>query len=168
MDSLKDRIIGTIEPTMTDMGYELVRLDLQRGAKDNLRLQIMAEPADGRTMTVEDCAAISRSLSAVLDVEDPISSQYDLEVSSPGIDRPLTREKDFAVWAGFEAKVEMAHPQDGRRRFKGRLMGLEDGRIRMETQEGAFDLPVAGVQKAKLVLTDELIDAVQAADAPKQ
>jgi len=122
----------------------------------------MAERRDRQPMTVEDCAEISRSVSALLDVEDPIPSAYSLEVSSPGIDRPLTRAQDFERFAGFEAKVETHRPVDGRKRFRGRLLGLDEAsqvRLEIETQEVL--IPYADIHRAKLVLTDDLIAAAQ-------
>jgi len=149
------RIEDIVAPTIVGMGYELVRVAMSRGGT----LQIMIEPADGRPMDVEACATLSRALSAVLDVEDPIAGSYTLEVSSPGIDRPLTREKDFTRWAGHVARVETAQPIDGRRRFKGTLLGLADGSIRLRLEDGKeVHLPLAEVTKAKLELTDALLD----------
>jgi ribosome maturation factor RimP len=149
------RIEDIVAPTIVGMGYELVRVAMSRGGT----LQIMIEPADGRPMDVEACATLSRALSAVLDVEDPIAGSYTLEVSSPGIDRPLTREKDFARWTGHMARVETAQPIDGRRRFKGTLLGLADGSIRLRLEDGKeVPLPLADVTKAKLELTDALLD----------
>lgn len=123
-------------------------------------LQIMAERPDG-TMNVEGCTELSRTLSAVLDVEDPIRGNYDLEVSSPGIDRPLVRERDFERYAGFEAKVELAVPQEGQRRFRGLLQGLDEGLVVLQTDQGMAYLPFEDIDNAKLVLTDALIDAHQ-------
>jgi ribosome maturation factor RimP len=155
----QQRLEALISPTLESMGYELVRVMFQ--GKSRPTLQIMAERKDGVAMTVEDCAAISRSLSAVLDVEDPIAGAYVLEVSSPGIDRPLVRAKDFAQWAGFEAKVETALPIAGRKRFKGRLLGIDgEGLVGIATDTGEAHIPLADVRSAKLVLTDELIAAV--------
>ena len=108
-------------------------------------------------MGVDDCAAVSRMVSALLDVEDPIVDSYNLEVSSPGIDRPLTRLKDFERWAGFDARVEMTDPVGGRRRFSGRLKGVQDGLVTIDTGEEEVALPFAGMAKAKLLLTDELV-----------
>src|SRR5262249_52468648 len=117
------------------------------------------EPADGRAMDVEACATLSRAMSAVLDVEDPIPSAYTLEVSSPGIDRPLTREKDYARWAGHVAPIELAQPIEGQRRFKGTLLRLEDGAVKLKGDDGReAHLPLANITKAKLELTDRLID----------
>lgn len=152
-----DRIEQIITPSVEGMGYEVVRVQLTGGERPVL--QIMAERADRAAMTVEDCADISRALSAVLDVEDPISGAYTLEVSSPGIDRPLTRPNDYVRFAGFEAKVDMRVAVDGRKRWKGVLRGLEEGLIVLEHEQGMSRLPLDGVQKARLVLTDALIKA---------
>jgi ribosome maturation factor RimP len=152
---LTERISQMIEPSMTEMGYELVRVSIN--GKRNLTLQIMAEPADGRDMGVDDCAKVSRMVSALLDVEDPISDAYNLEVSSPGIDRPLTRLKDFDKWSGFDARIEMNDAVDGRRRFSGRLKGVRGDQVVIDTEEQEVALPFAGMAKAKLLLTDELV-----------
>ncbi len=166
MTDLLRRIEEIVTPTIVGMGYELVRISMSRGGT----LQIMIEPADGRPMDVEDCATLSRALSAVLDVEDPISGAYTLEVSSPGIDRPLTREKDYVRWAGHLARVETARPIDGRRRFKGTLLGLENGSVKLKLDDGKeAHLPLSAVSKAKLELTDALLDEHRragAAEAP--
>jgi len=151
-----EKIKAIVEPVVESMGFELVRVTF--GGQGRPRLQIMAERADG-TMTVDDCASLSQELSAVLDVEDPIESDYVLEVSSPGIDRPLTRRKDFERWAGFEAKLEMRTPIEGRRRFTGRLKGLDGERVILRVDDGEVGLPLEEVQKAKLVMTDDLIDS---------
>jgi ribosome maturation factor RimP len=157
---LEARLTALITPSLDAMGYELVRVQFQ--GKTHPTLQIMAERADRAPMTVDDCAAISRSLSAFLDVEDPIQGGYVLEVSSPGIDRPLTRPKDFQAWAGFEAKLESLVSVDGRKRFRGRLVGLEGDAVRITLESGDACVPLADLKSAKLVLTDELIDAVTA------
>ena len=152
------KVVQIIEETATSMGFELIRVTFGGGRTQTL--QIMAENPDG-TMLVEDCARLSREVSALLDVEDPVAGEYMLEVSSPGIDRPLTRAKDFVRWAGFEIKIELrTGNEDGRRRFKGRLNSLEDGIIRMTTVEGE-DVAVSydDMLKAKLLLTDELLKA---------
>lgn len=153
---LNERIRELIEPTVEALGFELVRVTYGGGRTPVL--QIMAERPDG-TMGIEDCEALSREVSALLDVEDPIPGEYNLEVSSPGIDRPLTRAKDFQRWQGFEAKLELDATLDGRRRFSGRLGGLDGEEVLVDTQEGPARLPLARVVKAKLVLTDELIAA---------
>ncbi len=155
------RIEELIAPTLEDMGYALVRVQLS-GGKGTPRLQVMAERHDGQAMTVEDCAAISRAISPILDVEDPITSAYTLEVSSPGIDRPLVKPADFDRFAGFEAKLESARPVDGRRRFHGRLQGTADGAVRILTEGTEYRVPLAEVQKARLVITDELLAAAAA------
>ncbi|HYD32815.1 MAG TPA: ribosome maturation factor RimP [Azospirillaceae bacterium] len=151
------RIEQIITPPIEAMGYEIVRVQVSGGQRPIL--QVMAERADGAPMTVEDCADVSRALSALLDVEDPIPSAYTLEVSSPGIDRPLTRLKDFERWAGFEARVETRLPIDGRKRFRGILKGVTDDRIQMDLPEGPAAIPFDALQRAKLVLTDALIKA---------
>ena len=155
---LQNRLEALIAPSLDAMGYELIRVQLQ--GKQRLTLQIMADRKDGVMMAVEDCADISRSLSALLDVEDPITGAYSLEVSSPGIDRPLTRAKDFVQWAGFEAKLESSQPIEGRKRFKGKVLGLDDeGNVRLLIESGEVAIPFADVRGAKLVLSDELIAA---------
>jgi len=152
------RTIETVlAPALEAMGYVLVRVRLLGGRKKTL--QIMAERGDGVPMTVEDCAEISRTASAILDVEDPVPGAYDLEVSSPGIDRPLVRLEDFERYAGFEAKVEASVPIDGQRRFRGRLKGTADGRVRMALADREVEIPFADIRDAKLMLTDELIAA---------
>ena len=142
------------------MGYRLVRVSAsaQRGAT----LQVMVERVDEAGMTVDDCATISRSVSALLDVADPIAGAYTLEVSSPGIDRPLVRPEDYDRYAGFEARVELNQPVGGRKRFRGRLLGRADGHIRLSTEAGEALLPLAGIARAKLLLTDDLIAAAAA------
>ena len=137
------------------LGFELVRIQLSRGV--NAKLQIMAERCDETGMTVDDCALISRTAEAILDVENPIEEPYVLEVSSPGIDRPLTRMADFARFSGFEVKVEIKLPLDGRRRFKGKLLGVEDTAVKLATPDEEISLDFSNIAKAKLVLTDELI-----------
>ncbi len=156
MTDLLRRIEDIVAPTVVGMGFELVRVAMSRGGGT---LQIMIEPADGRPMDVEDCANVSRALSAVLDVEDPIPAAYTLEVSSPGIDRPLTREKDYVRWVGHLARVETTEPVEGRRRFKGMLLGLENGAVRLKLEDGTDALvPLAIVSRAKLEMTDALLD----------
>lgn len=155
---LEDRISALVAPSLKGMGYDLVRVLMQ--GRRSLTLQVMAERRDGLPMTVDDCADISRALSAILDVEDPISGAYTLEVSSPGIDRPLTRPQDYERYAGFEAKIETSRPLDGRKRFRGRVLGLDDdGAVRLAVETGEVAIPLAEIKNAKLVLTDELIAA---------
>lgn len=157
-----DQVVSIIEPSLADLGYELVRVHYGGGHKP--LLQIMLDRIDGEEITIDDCTLASRTISALLDVADPISEAYELEVGSPGIDRPLTRAKDFDSFAGFEAKVELKQAVDGRRRFRGRLLGLDEGMVRLadpDSEDEEIVLPVSDVAKAKLMLTDELIAAAQ-------
>lgn len=156
-------IEALIEPSMEDLGFELVRVILTGGY--NPTLQIMADRRDGKPMTVEDCTAISRQVSAIMDVEDPIEGHYVLEVSSPGIDRPLTRLKDFDRFKGHQARVELKLLTDGRRRFKAEIIGPKgDGDVEFDADGDRFQVEFGLIQKAKLVLTDALI-AARAAEA---
>jgi ribosome maturation factor RimP len=161
------RIAGIVEPIVADLGYDLVRVKLS--GLNGATLQIMAERPDG-TMAVEDCELISRNVSPALDVADPIDREYHLEVSSPGIDRPLTRAKDFERWAGHEAKVELDQAGvDGRKRFRGTLLGVRGdafGLRLLDTPDaGEVWLPLADLGEAKLLLTDALIKAAPQAAA---
>jgi len=156
---LPARIAAIIEPALEGRGFRLVRVALS--GREGKTLQVMAERPDG-SMTIEDCEAISREISALLDVNDPIAGAYRLEVSSPGIDRPLVRPSDFEDWAGHEAKIELTEPIDGRKRFRGTLEGFEDGEIRIDVDLGeagrqVMGLPIGLVGEAKLVLTEDLI-----------
>ena len=151
------RVEKLIAPALGEMGYDLVRVRLLGGKPP--RLQVMAERRDGVAMTVDDCAEISHVLSALLDAEDPIDDSYLLEVSSPGIDRPLTRLADFQRFSGFEAKIELQRPLDGRRRFRGRLLGVEDQSVLLRMEGQSVSLPFADIGDAKLVLTDDLLAA---------
>jgi ribosome maturation factor RimP len=157
------RIATAIEPVIEDIGYRLVRV--QMSGRDGQTLQIMAERSDG-TMSAGDCERVSHAVSPVLDVLDPIAGAFHLEVSSPGIDRPLVRPSDFEDWAGHEAKIELTEMVSGRKRFKGVIEGYEDGEVRVAadiTVKGqpktteVLGFPVALVADARLVLTDELI-----------
>ncbi|WP_424178108.1 ribosome maturation factor RimP [Yoonia sp. TsM2_T14_4] len=148
------RIAEIITPVIEDMGFEVVRVRLMTGKESTL--QIMVQRPDG-TIEVDQCAQISTAISAVLDVEDPIVDVYTLEVSSPGIDRPLTRLKDFDQWKGFEAKIETEELIDGRRRFKGELAGIDGDEVLIDIDEGTIGLKFAWLSDAKLVLTDDLI-----------
>lgn len=148
------RIAEIITPVVEDMGFEVVRVRLMSG-KETI-LQIMVQRPDGQ-IEVDECGQVSTAISATLDVEDPIVEVYNLEVSSPGIDRPLTRLKDFDQWQGFEAKIETDELIDGRRRFKGELAGTQDDEILITIEEGTIGLKFAWLSDAKLVLTDELI-----------
>ena len=157
------RVAALAEPVLTDMGYRLVRIKTFGST-----VQIMAERPDG-TFTIDDCEKFSRSFSPLLDVADVISDKYHLEISSPGIDRPLVRPNDFEIWAGHEIKIEMAVAQAGRKRFRGSLEGYHDGEVRLfidNPAKGAerllVGLPFVDISEAILVLTDELIEAAKA------
>lgn len=156
---LAARYAELVEPVLAGLGFRLVRVTVT--GREGKTLQVMAERPDG-TISVDDCEAISRQVSPLLDVHDMISGSYRLEISSPGIDRPLVRPSDFEDWAGHEAKVELKEPIDGRKRFRGTLEGFEDGEVRLVVdldQQGRQHLgfPIALIGDAKLVLTDELI-----------
>lgn len=148
------RLAEIITPVIEGLGFELVRVRLMGG--NTKTLQIMADRPEGG-IDVDDCGKISTAVSAVLDVEDPIDDQYNLEVSSPGIDRPLTRLKDFDVWDGYEARIETTEMIDGRKRFKGHLRGTEGEEVLIEIEEGTIGLKFDWLADAKLILTDELI-----------
>lgn len=153
----QESLEALIEPTLAGMGYELVRVVIS--GRDRPTLQVMAERSDGGPMTLDDCETVSRALSAKLDVEDPIASSYTLEVSSPGIDRPLVRAKDYQRFAGHVARVETRAPISGRRRFTGRIIRADEARVCVAIEEGEIDIPLAEIARAKLLLTDELIAA---------
>ena len=161
------RVAAVIEPVLADLGYRLVRVKLS-GAT----LQIMAERPDG-SFTIDDCEKASRAISPLLDVADVIATRYQLEVSSPGIDRPLVRPADFETWTGHEAKIEMAVPVAGRKRFRGDLEGFHDGEVRLfiDNPEGGGEpllvgVPFAEIGAAHLVLTDKLIASARARRTP--
>ena len=152
-----ERLIG---PSLEGMGFRLVRVSYGGGGRPVL--QIMAEPADGSPMSVEHCAEISRVVSAILDVEDPIPSAYTLEVTSPGIDRPLVSRDDYRRFAGFEAKLELNRAVDGRKRFRGKVEAVDaEDYVPVTEEAGRFLLPFSDIIKAKLMLTDELLAASQ-------
>jgi ribosome maturation factor RimP len=157
MTPLEERLIGIVEPVAEAAGFELVRLRVS-GSK-NKTLQIMAERPDG-TMTAEDCAKLSRAISPVLEEDDPIADPYTLEVSSPGIDRPLTRLKDYDRWDGFEAKIELHQAMENQKRFRGTLAGVEDDNVLfdIEGEEDTAVIPFALIETGKLILTDALIE----------
>lgn len=160
------RVAALVEPVLESMSYRLVQVRLMGG--DDAILEIMAERADG-SMTVEDCEAVSHAVSPLLDVHDPVDGAYRLQISSPGIDRPLVRPADFERWAGYEVKIELKEPISGRKRFRGPIEGYEDGEARIEIEipdagKQIVGLPVAMISSAKLVLTDELVrDALRRA-----
>ena len=146
-----------IAPALSNLGFDCVRIQFSGGSVQAARavLQIMAEPFEDREMTVEDCAEISRHVAAVLDVEDPINQAYTLEVSSPGIDRPLTREVDFERFSGEQVKITLLQMQDGQKRFKGRLNGIDKaGIVKIETRTGQISFAYSDIDTAKLDPTE--------------
>lgn len=156
---LEGQIADLIEPALEDLGYRLVRVRIMGRAEQTL--QVMAERPDG-TIAIEDCVEISRQLSPLLDAHDPITGKYNLEVSSPGIDRPLVRPSDFEDWSGFEAKVELNELLDGRKRFRGIVEGYTDGELRLEVELDQIGLHVIGlplnlIEEARLLLSDDLV-----------
>lgn len=163
--SLEARLAAIVSPTLEGMGYELVRVTVQ--GRDRPTVQVMADRADGSQITVADCEAISRTLSAVLDVEDPIPGAWSLEISSAGIDRPLTRIKDWNRFAGHLARAETVAPIDGRRRFNGIVLGANDTAAKLRLDDGSeISLPLTAIRRAKLVLTDALIEATATPPRP--
>lgn len=166
-NGLEARIAAMVEPAIVDLGFRLVRVKLS--GLNGFTLQIMAERPDG-TMTVDDCEAVSRAVTPVLDVEDPIDREYNLEISSPGIDRPLVRAIDFERWRGHLAKLELAVPRDGRKRFRGEIRAVEAGELVLRLEDLPDDgepdvrLPLADIAEARLVLTDALVEASLKAD----
>lgn len=143
---------------MDAMGYTLVLVRLGDGMKRKT-LTVMAERKDEVMMSFDDCAEISHTVSALLDVEDLIATAYNLEVSSPGLDRPLTRLADYTRFAGYEAKIETMLPIDGRKRFRGVVKGVDDTRVQLSMPEGEVAIPFSGIRTAKLVMTDALVEA---------
>ncbi len=156
----KHHLQDMLEPTINNLGFDLVRI-LTIG-NVNPTLQIMIERKDRQNMVVDDCATVSRAISAVLDEKDPISGKYTLEVSSPGLDRPLVNLENFVRFAGFEAKVETDTEIEKRKRFKGRIVRVENDNIILLMDDKEWTIPFSAVAKAKLLLTDELIAAAQA------
>ncbi len=155
---LEAKIAGMITPQLSHLGYELVRVAVL--GRERPTVQVMADRADGSLINVEDCERITRAISAVLDVEDPLPSAWTLEVSSAGIDRPLTRVKDWNRFAGHQARVEMLMPVDGRRRFTGIVLGADEAHARLRLDDGTdVALPFSDMRRAKLLLTDALIAA---------
>jgi ribosome maturation factor RimP len=165
------RVARIAEPVIEQLGYRLVRIKIS--ASEGCTIQIMAERPDG-SMTVEDCETISRALSPVFDVDEPVASAYRLEISSPGIDRPLVRRSDFEAFAGHLVKIEMDVPAEGRKRFRGILAGVDGDNAKLRLDDAAEDdaivlLPIADMAEAKLVLTDELVtEALRAEKAAKR
>ena len=152
-------IARDIEPEVKNLGYELVRVAMIGGTSDPT-LQVMAERPDTRQLALADCEAISRRLSDWLDSNDPIDGGYRLEVSSPGIDRPLTRLRDYVDWAGHEARIGLAEPRDGRKQFSGMLQGIDGETVKILGKDGQdYAFPFSAISSAKLLLTDKLINA---------
>lgn len=154
----KHPIYDMVAPTIENMGFDVVRI--MTIGQQNPTVQIMIERKDGENLVVDDCAAVSRAVSEILDEKDPIDGEYSLEVSSPGLDRPLTKPEHFARFAGYETKIETDTAVDGRKRFKGKIIALDDGDvIRFAMDDKEYNIPFDAVAKAKLVLTDELLNA---------
>jgi ribosome maturation factor RimP len=147
-----------IEPEVKALGFDLVRVAMIGGSSDPT-LQVMAERPETRQLNLDDCQAISRRLSDLLDAKDPIEGSYRLEVSSPGIDRPLTRRQDFSDWAGHEARLKFAEPLEGARQVSGTLKGIEGDVVVILTTKGPREVPYTSIASAKLLLTDSLINA---------
>jgi ribosome maturation factor RimP len=169
---LAARVAGIAEPVIENLGFRLVRVRVS--STDGCTLQIMAEREDG-TLSIEDCEAVSRALSPVLDVADPVEQAYRLEISSPGMDRPLVRRSDFQRYAGHVAKIEMAIPVNGRRRFRGTILGVEGGAARIRPDDAPEDaarevlLLIDEMEAAKLVVTDQLVsDALKRSKAAER
>lgn len=154
---LEKRIEEIIGPVVHELGFEIVRIQLF--GDHNPRLQVMAEPLEGDVMTVEHCATISRTVSAILDVDDLIDSGYTLEVSSPGLDRPLVKLRDFERFTGFEARIETVQSVDGRRRFSGRLGKVDDEAVTIAVDGEDMVIPYLDINRAKLLVTDEVLAA---------
>ena len=153
---IEERVIALVEPTATQLGYRIVRVRLSGNRRKTL--QIMAERISDGQMGIDDCTRLSRALSPVFDLEDPVQGEFSLEISSPGIDRPLMRIEDFERFVGHEAKLETTAMIDGRRRFKGEIMGVDGDEIRLRVPEGdELRLKIGGLSEARLVLTDKLI-----------
>jgi len=161
MTVLRERLIVLIEPLLERLGYELVELEYSAGRAHGA-LRLFIDKAEG--VGVGDCERVSREVSALLDVEDPIAGAYSLEVSSPGIDRPLTRPKDYERFLGHEAKVETNAPIDGRKRFKGPIKSVDANAVELTVEGADIRVPFGAVHKAKLVLTDALIALHQATE----
>jgi len=153
------RVEELIAPSLEALGFELIRV--RYSGAGHPTLQIMIERLDRAPLTIDECATASNSISALLDVEDPINEAYNLEVSSPGLDRPLTRIGDFERFAGFEAKIELAALINGRKRYRGQLLGVEGGNVRISADGIVAMLPFTVIKNAKLILTDELISAAE-------
>ena len=167
---LEARVVQIIEPVIEDLGFDLVRVRIT--GTNGCTVQIMAERPDG-SMTIEGCETISRAISPVLDVEDPVDGEYHLEISSPGIDRPLVRVRDFEAWIGFEIKLELSVGLDGRRRFRGIIEAVEGQELLLTLPDAPADkpstvrLPLTDLAEAKLVMTDNLMELALKAQSAK-
>lgn len=157
--ALEEKISAIIAPSLEEMGYEIVRVQMQEGHRKIL--QIMLDRADDTEISIDDCERASRQISALMDVEDPIEGNYNLEVSSPGIDRPLTRKKDFERYKGFDAKIALLMPQNGRKRFSGALGEVKEETVMITLSENGeeVELPFDQISTAKLVMNDALLAA---------
>ena len=153
--NLSERIHNLIKASVEELGYDVVRVQIMGNEK--IVIQIMAERKDNRGMSVEDCSVLSRTISTLLEVDDPICGAYTLEVSSPGLDRPLTQLSGFERFQGLEAKIETNKTFDSRHRYKGHLLGVEDGTVKILVDGAELKIPYSDIRKAKLILTDELI-----------
>lgn len=163
----KHPIYDLVAPVIENMGFDVVRI--MTIGQQNPTVQIMIERQDGENLVVDDCAAVSRAVSAILDEKDPIDGEYSLEVSSPGLDRPLTKPEHFARFVDYEAKIETDEAVDGRKRFKGKIIALDNGNvIRFAMDDKEYNIPFEAVSKAKLVLTDELLNAFMAAQGEEE
>ena len=154
---LPGQVARIIRPTVESMGFDIVQVQIS--GRQRLRLQILAERQDGKAIVVDDCATISRAISALLDVEDPIHDSYILEVSSPGVDRPLVKHEDYQRFSGYEARIEMSCLIGNRKKFKGRFLGIEGDTVRIRVDGKSVDLPYRDIFRAKLMLTDDLLAA---------
>ena len=152
--SVETKVADLLNPTLEAMGYSLVRVRLT--GSQNKIMQVMAERVDEVNMTVEDCASISREVSNILDVANPVEESYSLDISSPGIDRPLVCRSDYDRFSGFNAKIEMVNTISGRKRFKGKLLGMKNNLVRICLEEGTFELPYKDIGQAKLTLSEEM------------
>lgn len=147
---MKEKLFGLLEPVVVALGYELLEVEWSSAGRNSL-VRVYIDRIDGAGIGLEDCERVSRSIGAILDAEDPIGSEYRLEVSSPGFDRPLRTAGHFARFAGSEVRIELAAPIEGRRRFRGRLGPVEGGEVTIEVDRKVWKLPLAGISKARLV-----------------
>ena len=153
----EEKLYELVAPIVKDHDLSIVMLKIGGNEKNGTTLQIMVEHADTGKVTLDECAAVSREVSALLDVEDPIEEAFRLEVSSPGIDRPLVKIEDYENYKGLEAKIEIEPPLEGRKRFRGRLLGVEENNVCVKVDNAEAVIPFTAIQRAKLVMTDELL-----------